>query len=349
MSPRLISKQKFLKIGLAFASFFLLPGIGFALTVSPVKIEITGDPGKTVYGEFSLLNEQQEIKTFYSSAENFDAQGEEGTPHFIPGKTGLASWVDVTPSVTIEPGELKSFTFSIAVPENAEPGGHFAAIFWGTTPPAQTENSEVSVGAKVGILVLLKVSGEVKEGGGLVEFGVDESLPFHESLPVTLFYRFRNTGGDRIKPEGTIAIKNMFGMTVKTFSANPSEGNVLPLAVRRYEVPWGEPLKDDAPSGFFSVAKRQLMDFHAGRYTAELNLQYGKDNELSAAKDAEFLIIPWQILSLALAGLVVLWLIFRTGLRRYNRWIIRNATGQSGMDEFKGSKSPDKYSESLRL
>ena len=39
----------------------------FGLTVSPVKLEISGDPGQTLIEEIELLNEQSETKIFYSS------------------------------------------------------------------------------------------------------------------------------------------------------------------------------------------------------------------------------------------------------------------------------------------
>ena len=32
----------------------------FALTISPVRMEISGDPGQTLQGELELLNEQKE-------------------------------------------------------------------------------------------------------------------------------------------------------------------------------------------------------------------------------------------------------------------------------------------------
>jgi len=47
----------------------------FALTVSPVSLEITGDPGITVTGELKLYNEQEGTRTFYSSFETSNLAG----------------------------------------------------------------------------------------------------------------------------------------------------------------------------------------------------------------------------------------------------------------------------------
>ena len=188
---------------------FLIAGVVFtnqalALTVSPIKLELSGDPGKAVNGEFLLLNEQKEEKTFYASFENFEAQGETGAPNFVPGKEGLATWITAPARITLKPAEQKTVSFSIQIPKDADPGGHFAAIFLSTTPSQEQGGGQVAVGAKVGILVLLKVSGATKEGGGLLEFSSQNKQKFFSALPITFIYRFQNSGGDRVKPDGEI-------------------------------------------------------------------------------------------------------------------------------------------------
>lgn len=142
----------------------------FALTISPVRVEISGDPGQTLHGEMELLNEQQESKTFYSSTANFEARGESGAPYFLPdANTGLASWINVQDkNVVLKAGERKTVPFTIQIPQGTEAGGYFAAIFWGTSPP-QTHGGgqQVAVGGKLGVLILLSVTGEIKQGGVL--------------------------------------------------------------------------------------------------------------------------------------------------------------------------------------
>ena len=122
-----------------FATIFVLGGLllsstASALTVSPVKLEISGDPGEIVKGEILLKNEKEGTKTFYSSFENFEATGETGTPTFIPAKEGLGTWIEAAPQITLEPGEQKKVPYTISIPEDADPGGHFAAIFLGYFP-----------------------------------------------------------------------------------------------------------------------------------------------------------------------------------------------------------------------
>ncbi|MEK7557522.1 MAG: hypothetical protein AAB538_06075, partial [Patescibacteria group bacterium] len=158
-----------------FYTFILLLAISiattaYALTVSPAKVEITADPGQTIRGEIELFNEQEETKTFYASYENFESRGDSGAPYFIGAKNGLATWIQTDSNFTLAPGERLQVPYTIAIPTSAKPGGYFAAIFFGSQPAQGTGGGEVTIGGKIGVLVLLKVSGEVEESAGLVDF-----------------------------------------------------------------------------------------------------------------------------------------------------------------------------------
>lgn len=301
-----------------------------ALTVSPAKLEITVDPGATYHGEIELFNEQSETKTFYSSFENFEPRGDSGAPYFIGAKDGLATWLSTNSEVTVAPSERLAVPFSIAVPASATPGGYFAAVFFGSQPPLATGGGEVSIGGKIGVLVLLRVAGEVEEGGGLQDFSTSEGKRFWGALPIALSYRLGNTGGDRVVPVGEIVIKNTFRLTSATLLANENGGSVLPGSARRFEVLWGDSeIVDGAevkPS-FFATAKKQWRDFHFGWYTAKLNLVWGESSQTATAS-YNFFVLPWQLLSIILVLLGVLAILGRFGLRRYNRYIISQAMQQ---------------------
>ena len=317
---------------LVFACTFFSPLNVEALTVSPVRMEITADPGQTVTGKLLLLNEQDGTKTFYSSFENFEPSGDSGAPRFIGAGDGLATWMEIDSKVTLESGKSIDIPYSITIPQNAEPGGYFAAIFFGSQAPGVQGGGEVSIGGKIGVLILLRVSGEVAEGGGLLEFITKEKNRFFSTLPISFFYRLNNTGGDRIVPSGEIKIKNIFQITSATLLANKNEGSVLPGSIRKFEVIWGNKLpttnnKEELDSGFFAMAGRQWKEFHFGWYTARISLVWGDTNQTANAS-YNFFIIPWQLLSIALIILIILWFVLRAGLKRYNRYIIAQATQQ---------------------
>ena len=317
MSRRQTSKS-LAGLALAFALFLTHAAGAHALTIAPARIELTGDPGATATGEMVVTNEEQQGRTFYTSSQNFEARGESGTPNFTDSATGLASWVEVAPQVTLAPGEKVTVPFSVRIPKDAEPGGHFAAIFLSTVPP--TEGAQVAIGAKVGVLLLLRVAGDVPEAGGVSNFGPTHHLVL--SLPVSFTYRFTNSGGDRVNPRGDIVVRNLFWLKSVDLPANPGQGNVLPGSTRKYETAWGDP-NEARPSGFFGALAYEWKHFALGPYHAKLGLAYGVNG--TAAAGAWFFVLPWQLLLVILIVLALLFPLLRVGVRRYNRWVIRKA------------------------
>ncbi|MCK4454216.1 hypothetical protein KAU51_02620 [Candidatus Parcubacteria bacterium] len=341
-----------------FATIFILVGLFlsstvFALTVSPVRIEITSDPGEIVKGEILLINEHKGTKTFYSSFENFEATGETGAPTFVPTEEGLATWIEIAPQVTLDTEEKKEVSFTIKIPQNADSGGHFAAIFWSTSPLKSEKGGAVSVSAKVGILVLLKVTGEIEEGMGLLEFSTKDNQKFFDALPVNFIFRFRNSGGDRVKPEGEITIKNIFGKVAAFIPANRTDGNVLPQSIRRFETTWEKIDEDEDKKteteietdekGFIQGLKREKDNFAFGRYTAELNLESGIEKTQASFS---FFVIPWRISSLVAVFLIILLLLFIKGIKTYKKRVFAqamayaNAYANANAPDIKSPKSP---------
>lgn len=298
--------------------------VAYALTVSPAKIEITADPGQTVIGEIELFNEQNEVATFYVSYENFESRGDTGAPYFTGARGGLATWISTSPTVTLEPGERIQVPYAISVPASAEPGGYFAAIFFGSQPTQGTEDGEVTIGGKIGVLVLMRVSGDVDESAGLARFGTSGNQRFFSMLPVSLEYGFNNTGGDRVVPRGEVTIKNIFRVTSATFLANENEGSVLPNSTRRFEIVWGEERVEAERVGFFEVALLQLQNFRFGHYSADIQLSWGESAQ-SANASYSFFIIPWQLLTITLLFFGIIFFVFKVWMVRLKRSILREA------------------------
>jgi hypothetical protein len=316
---------------LAFALTLSISGLSDvqALTVSPVKIELQGDPGQTLTADFRLLNEQDKTLNFYGSVANFEAEGESGTPNFVSNDTDLASWIHLNPGeegedptvITLNSKEEITRTFTVDIPGDATPGGHFAALFWATNPASETEG--VAVGAKVGILVFLSVNGDFDQGGDLLSFDTTDAQRFFTSLPITFEYRFQNTGADRVVPEGTLELKNTLGWTAEVLTVNGGQNNVLPASIRKFEETWGT-VDETLNSGFWSQVQKEWEDFAMGYYSATLNLTYGPDESL-ATSALNFWIFPWELLTVLVLGFLIALSLFVTLIRRYNRWIIQSA------------------------
>lgn len=324
------------KISLYFISVFALIMLGyaspiFAMTITPVRYEIKGDPGQSLSKDIIIINEENVSVTYYSSFANFEAQGETGSAAFVEPVDDIGTWMKTESSVTLLPGEQKTVSFTISIPENAEPGGHFGVIFWGTSPENSADGKQLAVSAKTGLLVLLSVSGEVKEGGGLLDFLTKDNKFWYNSLPVSFTYRFRNDGGDRVKPAGFIKLRSFGFIPVKKLDANPVNGNILPASTRKFTVDWVkyvEPKDTVVATGFvkqfFHRAVYQWKNFAVGLYSANLNLTYGLQ-EQHVTKTLLFFVFPWQLL-ICLAVLIIL--IFFVGKKlivKYNNYIIKKA------------------------
>ena len=292
-----------------------------ALTVSPAKLVLSADPGETFEIKMSVRNDLDRTATYYSSVERYTVKdGEE--PIFLPAEFGLPTWIKVPSEITLGPKERAEIPILIEVPEDAPPGGHYAAIFWMTAPP---EGPGVGIVTKVGALVLLKVSGEVVEEGEVVRFGAERKFFTH--LPVNFTFDFKNTGNVHIAPEGRVYIKNIFGKEVASLVVNPGGFHAFPGTTRRFYTQSWEPeggMPKIEGKGFLAELKREKAGFAFGYYKASLNLTYGEEMKTATA-DFGFWVLPVRILSLAILVLAVIILILTKGIRAYNRWIIAKA------------------------
>jgi len=282
-------------------AFLLLPVYSQAVTVGPAKIEYKTDPGEMITGKLIVVNEEQEAQTFYAAFEKFTEV--DGQKKFLPSEPAeLAEWFKMEKSVSLKAGQQKEIPFTIEVPKNAPPGGHFAVIWWGTAPPG----GQVAIVTRAGILVFLQVSGEVNEKGEVVEFSLSKGKFFVFKLPEDFVVNFQNQGNTYLKPRGEIAVKNIFGSAVAAFKANSKERIIFP-----------------ENSQVLDIAKKfDKPPFTFGFYKAELALQWGeKQNDI--LKSVWFFVFPWKIVLIAVIILAALLLAGTKGIKKYNQWIIK--------------------------
>lgn len=298
-----------------------------ALTISPVRAEIKGDPGTTLKQDVTLFNDNMNAdETYYVTYSNFESQGETGIPFFTEPKSDLGTWITAPEKVVnLKAGETKTVQFTIVIPKDAYSGGHFAAIFFGNNPE---NGGQVSVGAKTGPLVLLTVTGKVKEAGGLSSFATVDHKSIYNSLPISMEYRFKNDGDDRVKPEGIVTVRNMFYIPVAKINANAVSGNILPRSTRLFNnIDWTynkTGIKEIMPTKFFEVVKYQWNNFALGLYFANLDLNYGADS-IHSAKNIILFVLPWQLLIIMIVILIIVFFGGRKILKSYNKSIIERA------------------------
>jgi hypothetical protein len=266
-----------------------------AITLSPLTFELIANPGDTINNVLRLTNDGDREQGIVMVLEDFVARGEEGQVLLEePSEDNtysLARWVTVNPRMfTLGARESRVIEFTINVPLDAEPGGHYSSILANVTA-GNPQTSGVGIAQKIGALLLLNVAGDVREDINIVEF----SAPyFSEYGPVEISARFRNSGTVHIKPAGFIYLKNMFGKEVAKLDL--PQKNILPNSIRRIDT---------------SLEKKNLF----GRYEATLTSIYGSANEpLSAV--TTFWVVPWKLVSGILIGVLILFYLVFKGRRR---------------------------------
>lgn len=309
-----------------FISFLILL-LGFfplqsqALTVSPAKFFLSADPGETINTKIYIRNDLERTETYYPQFEAYTTKGGE-TPVFFKQNYGLPTWIKTNPSqVTLGPQESSEVPVIIKVPEDAEPGGHYAVIFWSSAPP--DEKGGVSIVTRVGALVLLEVSGDMVDSAEIVEFKAPTKFFTH--LPVTFTYNLKNDGNTYVLPDGKVVIKNIFGKTAATLEANPTASHVLPdktrtIVTANWEPEGGMPKIEG--EGFFPDIKRELKGFAFGYYRANLALEYGKQEIKTLQANFGFWVLPWRVLMLSILVLALLFFGIVKGIQKYNQWVI---------------------------
>jgi hypothetical protein len=284
-------KRKFTFIAstiLALGVSFLLGPVIFAqsvsLSISPPVFELSANPGESIKNSIRVTNLGDTPQQVFVDRRNFTALGEEGGVGLTEEETSfsLATWISVDKEEVVIPAkESATFEFTVAVPANAEPGGHFGSLVFKTKPGELKEGQAgSSVGQEVGALLLVKIAGDIKEDASIASFRAVKG--FYEKGPITFETRTENKGNVHIKPRGTITITNMFGREVGKVQLD--ERNVLPGAIRKVETVW-----DDSGLRF-------------GRYTATLSLVYGADGTIATASTSIF-IFPYKLVSVVLVVL----------------------------------------------
>jgi len=288
------SKKIIIILNIALGIFISFQAVK-AVTVYPAIFEFNTTADNKLADTLQVYNESNVAITIAADVENFIPKGESGEQNFIPGNYGLASWVSLSQKeISLNPGEKKSVSFKINLPQAPVPGAYSAGILW---HEVRKPGEEVSVINRVGALVLLSIAGDSEIKAELVEFSADKS--FFEKLPVNFTVRIANKGNTLIKPVGEIIIKNIFGRTVDALEINSFGNALLPESVRRFEAGW------DSTS------------LAVGRYTAELNVKYGGEEKITA--NIKFWVLPWKQIIVVAAGILLLAIIYAKTLGKIRR------------------------------
>ncbi|MCK5211394.1 hypothetical protein KAJ89_01705 [Candidatus Parcubacteria bacterium] len=284
-------------LGISLAVPGLAQNDSLALTITPPLIRNNVSPGQLWQSAIRVVNNNDKEITVFARAVDFKGGTEGGTVNFIPKEELegqkehlLSEWLVLpTEGVKIAPFQSKDIEFIVAVPETAEPGGHYAAVLIGTAPPAEEfSGATIKVASLLGSLLMLNIGGEVVEQGQIREFSSNKNI--YGKAKVEFRVRFQNQGNVHIQPQGEIRITDMRGNQKGQIKINHRTefGNVLPGDIRRWEYTWDDDIS--------------ILDM--GRYRADLILGYGSETRETANQSLYFWIILFKPL-LIILGLII--------------------------------------------
>lgn len=305
---------RILKLGIFCCVLFLqfLPRPSQALTISPPIFDLRAAPGEVLNTALNLENETSGALNLYGSVEAFNPAAKKGDSEFYPSGEGLPSWIALGESaMSLAPGESKKVSLKISVPAETTGGSYYAAVFWGTSPG--NVPSGAAVGARLGCLIFLSVDGAVIQNLEITNFQTVKKI--NTIFPAIFETTLKNGGNTYLAPKGEIVIRNWIGKQVAALPWNDAGLRVLPGAERTIQAKWGE-------HAIWPELKLGIWGF----YRASISISYGVPAK-EIGDTASFWILPLPSLGIFLSVVVLIILIIRFVLQRYNRWIIKKHLG----------------------
>ena len=301
------------------------------LGVSPHTFELDVFPGEIIEKKIKITNKSEVALPIAVRVVDFTARGETGGTTFDEAlqDPSIASrkWFEIeNPNFILDAGETEEVNFTVSVPENAEPGGHYSVmLFEPRLPSFYFEEGQPRVIPVIGVLFLFSVKvftldPEVEQKLEIVEFSVpkEERLIALENLasafignifqaanqititkksPSNFILRIKNNDIYHIKPFGKVLIFNVFGK--KVGEAGIPRTTILPGKIRQFPIQF----LPETPR-YLKWLPESISDFLAknfffGKYQAKLEIK--SESPLAAeilqsdiSNSLTFFSFPWQ-------------------------------------------------------
>jgi len=275
---------------------FLVPSVSHAqvgISLFPIKFDVTVKPGQTYSDTVTVINPNDFPIGVQPEVENI-AGGNQGSIDLVETDIphGLSAWISVDKTLfTLAAQEQRQIPFSITVPADGEPGGHYGALLFRGVPVGTSTTAGVGISGRVGSVVLVTVPGATSATGNIASFIGPGS--YISRGPITFSFTVNNTGNTHFTPQGQITLKGpLFSATTVSFTP----GVIFPGYNRVFTGTW---------PGSYAF----------GPLTAVLSLTM-PDGSVQT-KTISFFAFPWQETLGILIVLCVCLFIFRTFKKKF--------------------------------
>jgi Peptidase family M28 len=249
---RTLVKRAILLILLAVLLAVVLPAPAqaqttFDIKIFPSKLELTGDPGNTQQFVINVQNLGQRDQTLSVYFNDYFIKRNNQFVFQKPGhySYSCATWLATdTPEVVAPAGQTVQKAFTLSVPAQAEPGGHYGVIFFEQVQP--TQGARVTTVPRIGVVTLVTVPGVIVRAGKITAVDVTSrwfwptrKFPIMPKRKVHARVTFYNEGNVHLTVKGKLTYAPSFGWN--TGSVDLGEITVLPKTTRYLEADLKDP------------------------------------------------------------------------------------------------------------
>jgi len=258
-------------------------------TVSPARQQITTNPGEEFSVSVTFYNQGKNPVTGFIKTSDFIVKDEKGTPNLVESvnqtssKYSASMWIGLPfERISIGANDKIVVLATLKVPNDAKPGGRYAAIYFEPASSPQPEGKAgASITPRIVSLLYIRVSGPISEYAFISNMFAQS---FYEYGPIEVTAKIMNKGDYHIRPRGDFMLYNTFG--VKTDQTKLKEANIFPESQYAF---------------ITTIGEKWMM----GRYKIALNAQYG-GKEQSMNQTISVWVLPWRVMIIAILSIIIL-------------------------------------------
>ncbi|MCL4392955.1 hypothetical protein M1145_02345 [Patescibacteria group bacterium] len=227
-----------------------------SITISPVVSNITLNKGEHYISSIYVTNNSNTPQKIDITVSAFKEQGTTNHPQFsqkINAESTSRKWILIQKYAILYPFKNTKIPYTINVPANASPGGHYLSIM--VQRSSNTTHNKII--QSLGSLIILTVNGRLISTGFIKNFSATKNIYFNN--PINFNLKFSNTGNVQYAPFGFITVKNIFGNTVLVTPINQKRSLTLKNSTRLYTK---------------TIDIHNILD-QIGLFNVTLNLTYG--------------------------------------------------------------------------
>lgn len=243
--------------GLIFSFLIAIPLTAKAATngiqISPLTFNLEIPKSGIGSGKIIVTNSNDDALDYVIEVENFAGVTDEGSVSFAGSElegavTSLADWFtfDAPKEGQLAAHKDKEIGFTINLPADAEPGGHYAAVFAREVRKNPDGKVVMGVASRVGVLVLISVPGETSKSAQITDFTYPK---FVWRGPNDFTMKVQNTGTVHYDSPATVELKNIFGQTT---TVDMGKHTLIPKYERLYTGKWASKY----PIGYYKVTAK---------------------------------------------------------------------------------------------